>query len=189
VQLGVVVGGERSQLTLNDYPDLTAKGTSAISPVVGLAASIRLAGVSRKITARIEALYEKQSYQAETKTRSGATRQYRATLESIRLPLLARYTYPKGRIRPFLYAGYGFNIFLTNSNETRDTNRWRPWIEQPRNLEQGYIGGLGLSTARSGGRNLALDLRYERSDGFSEALALGSRVSRYYLLLSYDLTR
>jgi hypothetical protein len=188
VQLGVMVGGERSQLTLRDY-NITAKATSSVGPVVGLAASLRLAGVSPTISARVEALYEKQSYATEAKTSTGIVRTYRVKLESIRLPLTIRYTYPRGAIRPFLYAGFEFNFFLDNTNEIKGTYGWFPWIEKPRSLEQGIVGGLGLTTARANGHDIAVDLRYERSDGFSDVSELGSRLNRFYLLLSYNLTK
>ncbi len=67
---------------------------------------------------------------------------------------------------------------------------WSPFLfTKARKLEQGIQGGLGLSTARAGGRNLALELRYERSDGFTDGIGIGSRVNRLYILLSYNLTK
>ncbi len=110
VQLCLIIGGEKSQLVLNnDYIKATAQGTSAIQPVVGLGLTLRMAGVSKTISARFEALYEKQSYKPVTpslNTATGLRYEYQSALESIRLPLLVRYTYPRGVVRPFLYAGY-----------------------------------------------------------------------------------
>ncbi|WP_460581688.1 porin family protein [Hymenobacter luteus] len=191
VRLGLVLGAERSQLVLDDYPDLQAKGTSSVQPVVGLAANLYPTGASRTLSARVEALYEKQSYRAETRLSTGTMRNYRVTLESIRLPITIRYTYPKGAVRPVVYAGYAFGLFLTNTAEVQGSYGWNPWLfaNNPRDLEQGIMVGAGLTTARAAGRNLAVDLRYERSDGFLDATALGSRVNRVYLLLSYDLTK
>lgn len=201
VQLGVVVGGERSQLVLNDQyagSAITPKGTSAIQPVVGLALNMHLTGLNRTLSARVEALYENQHFEAEYRSAKGVGKDYRVTLTGIRVPVLVCYTYPRGVIRPFLQVGYGFSYLLKADNEARSVyppattitpeRQWRP-IVTSRRFEQGLIGGIGLTTARPDKRNLAAVLRYERSDGFSDALGFGSRVNRLYVLLSYDLTR
>ncbi|SES95918.1 Outer membrane protein beta-barrel domain-containing protein [Hymenobacter actinosclerus] len=203
VQLGLVAGAETSRLTLNDNffgRDRTLKTTSnQVSPVVGLALNFRLSGINKALSARLEAFYESQDYLArQALATPGFYQEYRVKMTSIRVPLLVRYTYPRGAIRPFAQVGYGFAQLLRNDNEGRQTRTpavagyqdgdWKQLVV-PRKLEQGVIGSIGVSTARANQRNMAAELRYERSDGFSDSFDFGSRVNRFYLLLSYDLTK
>lgn len=204
VQLSLVVGAEKNRLTLYDpHPAQEIQATSSVRPTAGLGLTLHPPGITRAISARVEALYEKQTYSLATGVvnLAGLMYEYRVDLESVRFPLLLRYTYPKGAVRPFGYAGYSFSYFLNNRNEVRNTNaydgsdgtlsiyNWRPWLKSPRRLEQGLVGGVGLTTARTTGRNVALELRYESSDGFSNVGGQSSRLNRVYLLLSYDLTK
>lgn len=197
VQLGIVAGAERSELEITQNPPLRPESTTmqgGIQPVFGLALGIHLAGVNKNLSARLEALYEKQRYESEVRVGN----QYRVALTSIRFPLLVRYTYPKGSIRPFAQVGYSFAYLSQADNEVRraflntaggyEYTVWLP-IVAPRKLEQGFVGSLGLTTARENKRNLAVEARYERSDGFSESAGIGSRINRLYVLLSYDLTK
>jgi hypothetical protein len=204
VRLGVIAGAETSRLVINNPvtgAELLLKGKA--SPVVGLALNINLAGLNKVFSARLEALYESQSYSKSNVSYRDAygytiDRQYHVELASLRVPLLVRYTYPEGTVRPFVQLGYGFNYMFRNTNETRyrysnpsaseDFTRWSD-IATTRKLEQGIITGVGLATTRPDKRNLAVELRFERSDGFSEDVAVGSRVNRGYILLSYDLTK
>lgn len=197
VQLGVVAGAERSRLEIRqNYQGLSNSTTMQgyTQPVIGLALGIHLDGVSKNLLVRLEALYEKQRYASEVRVGN----QYRVALTSIRFPLLVRYTYPKGRMRPFAQVGYSFAYLSQTDNEVRraflntageyEYTVWLP-IVAPRKLEQGLVGGLGLITAWENKRNLAVEARYERSNGFSESIGIDSRTNRLYLLLSYDLTK
>ncbi|MCA8831362.1 porin family protein [Hymenobacter pini] len=206
VQLALVAGGEYSRLIMNDervgYSTTTTVNLAgSIQPAFGIALQLRLVGLNKNLSTRIEALYEKQKYALFTTSpnASGNYSQYRGNMSSIRVPLLLRYTYPKGLLRPFAQVGYSFSYLLTVNNEMRniypnttfilDDSKWHPVIPATRTLEQGIIGGIGLSTARTGKRNISLEARYERSDGFNDGVGFGSRVNRTYVLLSYDLTK
>ncbi len=199
VRIGVIGGVETSQLVLSGRrlgSDFVIKGRSdQPSPVLGLALSVGLTRINKTISARIEGFYESQRYLLRSQIgTSNLYDEYRATLTSIRVPLLLRYTYPRGVIRPFAQAGLGFSYLLENDNEQRQfvrdpsTVAWAQ-ITAPRSLEQGLIGSVGMATAWANRRNTSAELRYERSNGFSNAVGFGSRVDRLYLLLSYDLTK
>jgi Outer membrane protein beta-barrel domain len=198
VRLVVMAGGERSTFQFNDARSFPTAGTTrhlngGIQPVVGIALAIQPTKVSEAFSARIEALYESQRYAATFDNAFGVSTQYRVGLTSVRFPILVRYTYPKGKLRPFVQAGYCFAYLSEAKNEFRNqyttgSNEWQQLVA-PRKLEQGIVGSVGLATARARQRNLALEVRYEYSDGFSDTPAYGMRVKRGYLLLSYDLTR
>jgi hypothetical protein len=202
VRLGVLLGGESSQLIFyGDYvPSNREQATPA--PVVGVSLTAKLGALNPKLAVRIEALYEQQSftYKRDRVLANGLLnpQQGEVDLASIRVPLLVRYTLPKGGVRPFLQVGYSASYLLRTHNRFRTENvyanprtytRWAPYIYEPKELEQGIVGSVGVTTAKANARNLALELRYERSDGFSNNIYLGTKLNRYYLLLSYDLTK
>ncbi|SDX92020.1 outer membrane beta-barrel protein [Hymenobacter psychrophilus] len=197
LQLGLVTGAEVSHLKIAGNPfKLPIKGTSAIGPVVGVGLTLHT-GLSRNVTFRLEALYERQKYNRlvpygdDPQASSTANPEKYATLSTLRAPLLVRYTYPKGRLRPMVYAGFTLGFFLQADVEDI-VNVPRPPLsplELAYNLktepEQAFTGGLGLTTARPNGRNASVELRYEYSNGFNALTDL----NRFYLLLSYDLTK
>lgn len=202
LMLGAVIGGEGSQLIITDNSrgfNSTAKGSSSIKPVVGLACHLRLTGVNRTLTGRVELLYESQQYNAETLTPLPAMYAlYRVKLTSITLPLLVRYTYPRGHIRPFAQAGISASYLLDSQNEYRFVQRPKTdpypendWMQltTTRKIEKGIVGGLGISSILSNQHTIAVEARYVRSDGFSEHIAVGGQANRLYLLLSYDLSK
>lgn len=203
VQLGLIAGAETSRLALNDNffgrKRTLETASNQISPVFGLGLNFRLAGINKALAVRLEALYELQEYLArQALATPGFYDEYRVKMGGIRIPLLVRYTYPRGAVRPFAQLGYGFTYLLKSTNEGRQVRVSNstpttdtPWrgLVAPRSLEQGMVGSIGVATARPDQRNAALELRYERSDGFSDALDFGSRINRFYLLLSYDLTK
>ena len=48
-------------------------------------------------------------------------------------------------------------------------------------FEQGIVGGIGFSTSK-----LTLDLRYERSNGFSKMENIPSPVNRFSVIFGYS---
>ncbi|OWP63859.1 hypothetical protein CDA63_06510 [Hymenobacter amundsenii] len=204
VRIGLIGGAEVSRLVLNGQKStygFVSKGWSdKVSPVIGVALTVGLTRVNRTISARLEGFYESQSYLLRSQIAGSNTyNEFRVKLTSIRVPLLMRYTFPRGEIRPFAQAGFSFSYLLNNDNEERQVripanpngypaSAWVP-IVKPRTLEQGLIGSVGLATAWDNRRNARVELRYERSNGFSNAVGFGSRVNRFYLLLGYDLTK
>jgi hypothetical protein len=207
-RLALVVGGQRSKLTYQ--PDERVLVTFPINkelsidgnpePVVGLALQLSLAGLNRNLSGRVEALYESQAFRHQT-TRPGVfsgttvSQEIRTQLTQLQLPVFLRYTLPKGLIRPYVQAGAIGSYFMKAACEVRsktspatEYSAWAPLLE-PRRYEFGYGGSLGLTTARPEARNLALELRYLRSNGFSDNVAFETSQSRWALLLSYDLTK
>ncbi|MCB2407463.1 outer membrane beta-barrel protein [Hymenobacter lucidus] len=206
LRIGLVAGGEASRLSLQNTastPATDIKAKSTVGPVLGVSLQLALAGVNQTIAVRLEALAERQEYAHSTSAVDangfGPQQEFRFNLASLRVPLLVRYTFPRGQIRPFAQVGFGLSYWLKTQNESRarylygatkpEFAAWAPIVKEPRKLEAGLLGGLGLTTARAAGRNVALELRYEQSNGFSDGRAVPVRIGRYFLLLSYDLTK
>lgn len=198
LQLGVVVGAEISHLEIegNQFRR-PVRGTSAVGPVVGLGLTLRTR-LSRNLSFRLEALYERQAFDrlapygnAIPLIGQPLNPEKRVTISTLRAPLLVRYTYPRGRFRPLVYIGYTNGLFLESKVEDRVKVARAPLsqlelaYEGPALAEQTLTGGLGLTTARANGRNAGVELRYEYSNGFNSV----TNLNRFYLLLSYDLTK
>ncbi|RFP65549.1 hypothetical protein D0N36_08710 [Hymenobacter lapidiphilus] len=197
LQLGLIAGAQTSQLKIEgSIFRLPLKGTSAVRPVIGLGLTLHT-GLSRNITFRLETLYEQQYYDRlapytnQIAVTPALSSEKRATLSTLRAPLLVRYIYPRGRFQPMIYAGYSYGLYLRADVEDR-VKVARPPLSPLEVVykgspepEQALIGGLGLTTARPDGRNASVELRYEYSNGFNRI----STINRFYLLLSYDLTK
>lgn len=195
VTLGVIGGLQQSELVYNTYTQ-DFKARSGALPVAGLAMQLRLVGLSRNLLARVEALYDDQRFKSQSfQPVYGYHYELRTHQSSLQVPVMIRYTFPKGKLRPYAQGGFVPRWLIEVQNELTATNALgdvfarRPLVTQPRSYDFGFNVALGLTTAREKARNLGLELRYERNSGFSDDVAVGMQQQRYYLLLSYDLTK
>ncbi|RYU79899.1 outer membrane beta-barrel protein [Hymenobacter persicinus] len=208
VTLSLIAGAERSKVDISGVSkrlpfDLVQQST--VAPALGVGMQVHMAGMSPTLSGRVELLYEQQRYvqfrDYVDANGFGDQDEYIIKLSAIRLPVLLRYTYPRGTVRPFAQAGVSVAYFLNNYNKFRNRHlygaaesnppysAWKPIVSDSRNLEVGFVGGLGLTTARENARNLALEFRLERTNGFCGNSITPVIITRSYLLLSYDLTK
>jgi hypothetical protein len=205
-QFMLIVGGQASRL---DIRRLNADRSNSIrgkaQPTIGIAAHVALARLNPHLAVRLEALYSplvvyKTEYDYKAANDVYTTHyQMEVKQSSIRIPLFLRYTFPSKRVQPFIQAGVSGNILLQlkNQERTRFADRpafpeytaWRPIVEKPRQFEQGLLGGLGLNFVQASGRNLSAEVRYERTNGFSDNVGTPTRMRFYSVLLSYSLTK
>jgi hypothetical protein len=111
-------------------------------------------------------------------------------LAYIKLPLQLRYTYPKGKVRPFVNAGLMAGIALRDDNQFKATslrNSHYTYTGKPvhyKKLQHGLTAGAGLTTAL-GNHTLSLEGRFEWNNGLSEHIEVGSSMHNFNLLVSY----
>ena len=113
----------------------------------------------------------------------------------IRVPLLLRYTYPKGKIRPFVNAGVHYSFLVKSDSEMvrnysfygTHSTRTSPALEEFRSSEQGLLGGLGVRMPLAGKSYLILEARYENSEGPSPYLSFNSNYNALSLLVGITL--
>ena len=201
--LGIVAGVVQHNLAYTGFPydPSFAKAAHHVGYAVGPMAHFYLTRLSQKLSVTLALLYEPEKfvlevYNASAGAQSGSIRS-RFDLAYLRLPLMFRYTYPRGRFAPLVEAGFTAayaikrdNVFelvypggQTSLPQTLLVgNAFRP-------LELGLGAGLGLSTRAANGRAIALLARAELSNGFSNAIEAGATVLRFYGLVSYDLTK
>ncbi|UOR05669.1 PorT family protein [Hymenobacter aerilatus] len=202
--VAVMAGGTGSQLRfVSDVNYANTSIRSGLVPVGGVAAHLWLPGLNKHLAVRLEALYManttyKNTYEGQEDMYTVYRETY-AQLSSIRVPVLLRYSWPGKRIQPFVQIGVSGSYLLNSKNETRyrylnraafpDYYPWRAIIEQPRKFEQGAIGSIGLSVLPASKHAINVELRYERTNGFSDAYSITTRLAYYSLLMSYNLTK
>ena len=211
INLTAVAGAQTSTLEFSNNSIIGGtEGTgfrAGFAPVVGLAFEAHLSAPNNRLAVVLEALYAPQRSEGDYANTYLSNRYYgqvRVRLDYLRVPLLLRYSLTKGTVRPFLQAGVGTSFVLNGEQEYRFSNTlppniqytpWRPIFigagdkGDYRRVENSVLFGFGVSTARPNARNLALEFRGERSNGFSLAPGISTIFTRYFLLLHYDLTK
>ncbi|MBJ6110078.1 PorT family protein [Hymenobacter sp. BT523] len=210
LNLTAVVGGQASTLVVSDNSILgTIESTSfgaKPAPAVGLALEAHTSLLSSRLTVVLEALYSSQLNEGDYVSKAFGTSygQLRVKMDQVRVPLMARYSFANGKVRPFIQAGLGTAFTLTSEQQYRFSftgppnlqySFYRPFLtdsngnDNSRGLENSLLFGVGATTARANARNLALELRGERSNGFSNAAGIATTYTRFFLLLRYDLTK
>ena len=116
-------------------------------------------------------------------------------LDQLRVPIEVRFSPFGKRVKPFVALGASLGFALKNTNESQyrylPTVDYSPWQQAIayRNLEQGLLLGVGAAAQLPNQRHVAAELRAERGNGFSNVLGIGTLITRYSLLLSYDLSK
>lgn len=203
VTLGLLAGGALQRLHYSGVPygpqSTTTVGHAGYA--VGPTATFHLDRQSRKLSASLALLYEPNKYDLLAHSDYAGQRGADLTethfdLAYLRLPLLFRYTYPRGRFAPLAEAGFTVAYAVKQANTYNSvysggqaSPRQELLGKAFRPLELGLGAGLGLGTHAADGRALALLVRAEISNGFSDAIGIGTTVFRLYGLLSYDLTK
>ncbi len=204
LSLGVLAGMQTSQLVFRGDINQTAgnfRGRPA--PELGLSLHFISPMLSEKLMLRVEALYASQSYEDEYVYSSLFTPltsyQVRTETSYLRVPLLLRYTLPKGKVRPFVEIGYVMSPALRVSIEQRsrivgarvsEYDAWHnPYTVTPVTFEQGGLLGVGVQINGPGSRLVSLIGRVERSSGYYSASSFDNYVWRYHLLLGINLTK
>lgn len=208
VRLGVVAGVERSRFSVSGESFLVNGNFTSTQPVVGLGLSIPFASISEKLSLRVEALVEHQRYAdaflAGAFVGAGTYEQVQLKLTYLRVPLMVRYTYPAGKLRPFAQAGlsYAQRLSLSSSVQAgRVNSRGIIEYDAPKTLEDvlgaggvvgyeiGLVGSLGAHLPAIAGRDLTFELRAESSSGLIITSGIKSSQQRYFALLSYNFTK
>ena len=171
-----------------------------VAPVVGLALNLPLAALSRKLSLEAELFYEAEKYeQTVAQTYFGGSSYSSVNLYTfnaayLRLPLLIRYTLPKGRVRPFLEAGptLAYALKLDNTVVSHDAqgNTNPPtgfFRDNSRSFQEGLAGGVGAQFSYWQGRSATLAVRYETDSGWASGRGLNTWTNRFYGLLILNL--
>ena len=197
--LGLLGGVVQHRLAYEGFPyegrTVVAQHTGfAVGPVLRFSTG----RLSEKLSVVLALLYEAEKYELESTSSSSSIRtRTRFDLAYLRLPVMFRYTYPRGKISPFGEAGLTVAYAIKTDNDVAQPlsngtyGNSSPLLtgESFQHLQLGLGAGLGLSTRTAGGRSIALVARAEASNGFSGVTGIAASVLHFYGLLSYDLTK
>lgn len=205
-QLGILVGGQSVAMQVkynNQYNQSNElKFGPRFTPVVGLFLNLPLTALSRKLSLEAELFYEGEHYeQTYTRTIYGGSSyssadRYTFNMVYLRLPLLVRYTYPVGKVRPFLEAGPTLAYALKMQNEVKMTDAQgnisssQGFLQgNSRSFQEGLAGGVGIQLSYWQGRQVALLVRYETDNGWTSGQGLDTWSNRFYGMLTLGLTK
>ena len=161
--------------------------SSSTAPMGGLAVAFYPARSREQFSYRLETTF--RTYETQ-----GVGEEYiyqydiRFKLSYLRLNALMRYTYPKGKIRPFAGIGVanGLTVSRTNQKILRSTTLQNEGeaLPSPRSWELGLMAEAGLSMNR-----FQAIYRREWSNGFSSLSTLRNYVTVNSVLLGYRLLK
>lgn len=203
VRVGLIGGWHRNKL------DLAA--SYRVPPVLlpykgytgGVALAVTLPRLNRKVSAQLGALFEQQHYDAEyvEPYRGGVQFEQRSHLRIdlwyLRLPLLLRYTYPRGLVRPLAELGLVSTVALRTTNEYQTTTPTGTTTPVASLVAESTINrvvfglgaGAGLATEALAGRSVALLLRLASGSGYAPRQNSFTSTLSVMALLSIDLNR
>ncbi len=209
VGIEVLAGGQASR-TQYTAPTFDVTVPAGLAPEIGVAFSLGRRVLRQRFTFRAEVHYVRQVAEASSSQQLYLPVPDRAIVQAIdvrfvtaylRAPMLARYSLPGTKVRPFLEAGVSMSYATTLDPQLRLTgnNRtdWGPLLpgqmgsrEGYRAYEFGLLAGLGVQfPGLLGGHSLAVLGRAEQSNGFLIINGYNTSVLRGNLLISYNLTK
>lgn len=198
---GVVAGLNYAALKLTgfSYWNNPEGFTSSTQPQAGVYGNLTLPRVNEKLSLQGELLVTKNKFTANFTQAGnfGRVNHYDLLfdLTYVKAPVQVRYTFPVGRNRPFLNVGVmnGYAVGVKQESVMNSTlgstsyNETKPAVENFRKYSQGFTGGFGWQFARRENKVMLLELRYESSNGFSNATAVKSAINSIYLNFGYQL--
>ena len=154
--------------------------------------------VSEKLSLVLELLYAPYRFEGEIEniTNMGRTTNHDLLfdLHYLKLPAQLRYTFPKGRVRPFINAGASFTYAISADRVEikNSTFQGTSYTEASEALPDGnykqYMfggqAGIGLLYPLGGGA-LLVETRYEMTEGISNLLSLASSIKGFSLQAGY----
>ncbi|MBX0333306.1 PorT family protein [Pontibacter sp. HSC-14F20] len=200
VALGPVAGMSSSTLAYSiEDRDQNFNNTS-VKPVVGAFFNFSVPTISEKLSLQAELLYAPNYFEAslgdDPSVPGTATSEIFIEVTHVKIPVLARYTYPKGIIRPYINIGPVINLVASQENEITTTSTFGGSMRTTTNaflgdndfltFSGGVAAGLGISYPVFN-KPLSLEARYEINDGVSRFTGHSTSIKSMYLLLSYRL--
>jgi hypothetical protein len=195
-RFGLVLGAKRTMMHMA-YLNVDLSLGPDNGPVGGLSLNLPLTALSRRLSLEAELLYESQRYFqtiGSGNANGGGITDYNFAMAYLRLPLLVRYTFPAGRLRPLVEVGPTLDYALKLTAETSGTDYFgHPMVAAPiykdnqRRFQQGLSGGVGVQFGYWQKRQATILARYERDTGWFEGQGLESWSSHFYALLNLDL--
>jgi hypothetical protein len=205
VVLGVSGGVQMSSIRFtseySSYSHLTRSPFDrSITPAFGVFVNTTIPKVNEKLSIHTELLYQTHYYTAFNEHQSfGQTVRNDVSFQmhSLKLPVMVRYTYPKGRVRPYLNIGVAPSMGRVQQNQLiTESEGIRTGVVEAkvgealliRRSQIGFTGGIGLAGPLWGRHWVFGEIRMERGNGIVEPdiiKVIQSRTSSLYYMLGF----
>ncbi len=146
-------------------------------PAGGLNVEIQAHRMLRRLSVVNEFLYYSVDF---TSISTGGAIPYRYNLDYLRYNLAGRMYFVWGPLRPYVQAGAGLGKATRVSYYSGSGTN----LFVPTNKDRGVFAAVGMKYHRVG-----LQVRYERSTGFSDAVGFRARTNTWFGFLSIDLNK
>lgn len=180
---GLTIGGNFSHAEVfTEYPEYDhVKGTykNAYYPMLGLSGDFLTPRISERLSFHVAAFYLRSKYYNHTiidQTTVIKTNFVTFDFKQIKIPFGFRYTIPTGSFHSFISAGGSFTGYLDKSSSWHQdvelqavhlvTHTQMPDPVQLSNSQFGFWGGVGISKSMNEKLDGAIELRFERTNGF-----------------------
>ncbi|WP_165864883.1 porin family protein [Rufibacter latericius] len=196
---GIVAGGSTSTLQVKGGPSIQNQDqrlTSSFVPAVGLFVNSTLPWINPKLSLQVELQYTRNQYAKSFSEQVNTFRRdydLALDLHYVKLPILARYSFPIKKINPFLSAGFinsyavkfTQELTTTSSNSVQENTsvKKESYMEDFRKYAQSFAVGGGVLFPISSNHQLSVEGRYEKGNGFSKITTIGTTTDQFYFLL------
>lgn len=165
----------------------------------GVAMQVSNPAFSEKISILLELLYAPYQFEGTVEnnysTGRTTTHELLFDLHYLKLPGQLRYTFPKGKVRPFVNAGVSYSYAIYTNRQLKSTSTFynTSSTEESEALPGrdfrpnmfGTLGGVGI-TYPIKNNTLSLEARYESTDGISRIMSLPSSIKTFSLMAGYN---
>lgn len=202
LSFGPTLGISSSTLKFTGQHDFSKSAfeESAPSLSTGLSLNISSPSLSEKLSIQLELLYTSNKF-TSTYTENGiGSSSYKYDtyfdLHYLKLPTQIRYTYPRGKVKPFANAGSMLGYAISHEGETTRTTSLGGTSQSSTSPALGENGIRAFTTGLTAGvgalyyiksKPVSIEARYERNAGMSGLLYVSSTVEVVYFMLSYHL--
>ncbi|MDO6390299.1 outer membrane beta-barrel protein [Pontibacter sp. BT731] len=164
----------------------------------GVGLEVANPAISEKLTLILELLYAPYHFEGVIKdvNNSGRTTQHDILLDLhyLKVPAQLRYTFPKGKLRPFANAGISYSYAIstdrveTKNSTFHNTSYTEVSEAMPGSVFKQYMfgaqAGIGILYPMQN-RALLIETRYETTEGISNIRILSSNVKGFSIMAGY----
>lgn len=189
LSLGVLGGGSlNSARFTGDHSLAGGKLGSRFSPVIGVFVDIPVSRNRQKFSWNNEVVYTSRPVSASF-TRGSFNNELDINLQYVQIQTMVKYTYPKGKLRPYVDAGVAGAIAIGGRDEVKRSGIYGSYgpavgkaLDGGREFMMPLLAGLGVRYEK-----LHAEVRYVFPHNISPFLAMESRITSVQLLLRYAL--
>ncbi|WP_161888737.1 outer membrane beta-barrel protein [Pontibacter russatus] len=200
VKLGFALGFASTTLKFSGdhYLDGASFTEKSLNAGAGISMNLTTPAISEKLSLQLELLYDPSKFtgRVQKEQRLGRSYMYDVDIEInyLKLPAQFRYTYPRGKLQPFLNAGAVMGYAISHKQEATETSTFGSTTTTQttpafgdgsiRKYTVGAVAGAGLGYSVNA-NPITLEGRYEKTDGITRSTGLSSPMDTFYLILNY----